>query len=260
MQAATHVRLGDFEIRRIGLGSNRLTDTPEHARLLHAAVAAGVELIDTADVYTGGESERTLGRHLAPFDILVATKGGIVRGQPPNGRPDYLRRAVDASLSRLKVERIDLYQLHRPDPEVPIAESVGCLQELRQAGKLRHIGLSNVDLGQIQAARATGPIVSIQNEYSLAQRQHDEVLDYCGREGLIFLPYFPLTADGFETRLQRIAQRHEASQIQVILAWLLQRSPVMVPIPGTLSAKHLHANLQALQLRLDAEALTELGA
>ncbi|MEZ0374915.1 MAG: aldo/keto reductase [Candidatus Sericytochromatia bacterium] len=257
---AGSVSLGDISVRRIGLGSNRLTDTPENAKLLREAIALGINFIDTADVYTFGASEETLGRHLTPYpeDLVIATKGGVVRGQPPDGSPAYLRQAVDASLRRLRAEHLALYQLHRPDARIPIEESVGCLKELQAAGKIRRIGLSNVSVEQLESCRKIAPIVSIQNEYSLAQREQDPMIAYCEREGIAFLPYFPLAAGSKQDLLKQIATRHQATVTQVTLAWLLSRSPVMLPIPGTLSIAHLRENVAAGALVLDPRELTAL--
>lgn len=255
------IQLGDLTISRIGLGTNRLTDTPANARLLAQALELGLNFIDTADIYTNGESETTLGKYLAPFrdGLVVATKGGIVHGQPPNGSPDYLRQALDASLKRLRVEHIDLYQLHMPDPRIPFADSINTLQELRQQGKIRHIGLSNVSVAQIELACSLGPIVSVQNEFNLSERKHQDVLDHCQQQGLVFLAYFPLRLGAYQDRVASIARQHNASSTQIALAWLLQRSPVMVPIPGTRSPEHLASNLAAVSIKLNAADLESLN-
>lgn len=262
LSAAGQLKIGDLDIHRIGLGTNRLTDTPENARLIARAMELGLNFIDTADVYTYGESETTLGKYLAEHyrqGLVIATKGGVVRGHPLNGSPEHLRQALDASLKRLRTERIDLYQLHWPDPETPLEESVGALQELRRQGKIRHVGLSNVSIAQIELARSLGPIVSVQNDYSLANREHQDVLEHCQRHGIAFLPYFPLKSDGYQAQLDAIASKHAADPNQIILAWLLQRADVMVPIPGTLSPEHLASNLAAGSIKLDAADLQLLN-
>jgi pyridoxine 4-dehydrogenase len=239
-------RLGDTELARIGLGTNRLTKTPEHVAFIREAVAAGVNLIDTAHTYAGGQSEDTIGTALAtvPGAWLVATKGGW------NGaRPEVLRAEIEESLRRLRTDSIGLYYLHRPDPQTPIEESLAAIKEYRDGGKIRHVGVSNVDAEQIEQAREVVPIAAVQNRYSLSARMHDDVVDYCAREGIVFVPYFPLRGVGGGA-LAEIAEGHGATEAQIALAWLVKRSPTTLPIPGTLSLEHLKDNLAALSVEL----------
>jgi pyridoxine 4-dehydrogenase len=249
---ASKLRLGDTEVSRIGLGTNRLTNTSEHVALLEEAVTAGLGHIDTAHTYTGGESEETIGAALSPDvgDVVVATKGGWGVG---NGRPDVLRAQIEESLRRLRTETIALYYLHRVDPETPLEDSLGAINEYRDSGKVRHVGLCEVGIDQIERAREVVPIASVQNNYSLAERKHDDVVDYCATEGIVFVPFFPLRGLG-SRQLSEIADRHGASPVQIALAWLLRRSSTTLPIPGTLSLEHLKENLAALEIELsDAE-------
>ncbi len=249
------MRLGDTEVTRIGLGTNRLSQRPANVAFLREAVAAGVDHIDTAHLYTGGQSEETIGRALSPFppDTVVATKGGY------NGaRPEVLRAEIEESLRRLRTDSIALYYLHRVDPETPLEDSLGTIDEYRQRGSIRHIGVSEVDVEQIERARRVAHIAAVQNRYSLADRHHDEVIDYCAREGIAFVPYFPLR--GVEGgALTEIADRHGATPAQIALAWLLRRSPVMLPIPGTLSLEHLRENLAVLAIELSDDEFQALG-
>jgi pyridoxine 4-dehydrogenase len=240
--------LGDTEVGRIGLGTNRLAHTSENVAFLREAVVAGIGLVDTAHLYTGGQSEETIGSALAPphDGFLVATKGGF---RPGEGRPDVLRAQIEESLRRLRTERIALYYLHRVDPETPLEESLATIREYRDDGKIRHVGISEASVDQIERAREVVPIVAVQNRYNLSERQHDQVVDYCTREGLVFVPFFPLRGEGGPP-LDEIAQRHGATAAQIALAWLLRRSPAMLPIPGTLSIEHLHENLGALEIEL----------
>jgi pyridoxine 4-dehydrogenase len=240
------LRLGGVEVARIGLGTNRLTTRPEHVDLIRKAIAAGVGLIDTAYTYAGGESEQTIGVALGAGanGCVVATKGGWT-----SGRPEVVRSEAEESLRRLRVERIDLYYLHRPDPQTPVEESVGAIKELRDSGKIRHVGLSNVDVDQIERGREVVPVAAVQNHYSVSERKHEDVVDYCTREEIVFVPYFPLRGLG-DRRLDEVAGRHGATSAQIALAWLLRRSPVTLPIPGTLSLEHLRENLGALDLEL----------
>jgi pyridoxine 4-dehydrogenase len=246
LDAKTRLRLGDTDVVRIGLGTNRLTRTPQHVALVSEAVAAGVSLIDTAHTYAGGRSEETIGTALSPIPegCVVATKGGW------NGaRPEVLQSEIDESLRRLRTASIGLYYLHRPDPQTPIEKSLGAIKESRDDGKIRHVGVSNVDLEQIERAREVVPIAAVQNRYSLSERTHDDVVDYCAREGIAFVPYFPLRGVGGRA-LSEIAERHHATEAQIALAWLLKRSPTTLPIPGTLSLDHLKLNLAALDVEL----------
>jgi len=250
-------RLGDVELTRIGLGTNRLRNTPENVAFVREAVAAGVSFVDTAHSYTDGESEATIGAALSPVPegVVVATKGGYARGE---GRAEVLRAQIEDSLRRLRTDSIGLYYLHRVDPETPLEESLGAIAEYRDAGKIRHIGLSQVGIEQIERARRVVPIAAVQNQYNLADREYEDVVDHCAREGIVFVPYYPLHgADGPE--LAEIAERHGATPAQVALAWLLGRSPAMVPIPGTLSLEHLKENLAALEIELADEELRALS-
>jgi len=246
------LRLGDTDVARIGLGTNRLTNTPEHVAFVREAVTLGVGMIDTAHTYTGGESEETIGAALSPVPegCLVATKGGYA---PGTGRPEVLRTQIDDSLRRLRTDVIDLYYLHRVDPDTPLEESAGTIAECRDAGKIRHAGLSQVGIDQIERARTIVPIAAVQNHYNLTERGWENVVDHCAREGIVFVPYFPLKGIGGRA-LEDIAQRHGATPAQIHLAWLLRRSPATLPIPGTLSLEHLQENLAALKIELtDAE-------
>jgi pyridoxine 4-dehydrogenase len=242
-------RLGDVELTRIGLGTNRLRSTPENVAFVREAVAAGVNFVDTAHSYTGGQSEETIGAALAGAAAdgpVVATKGGWGAG---NGRPELLRAQIEDSLRRLRTDTIALYYLHRVDPETPFEESLGAIAEARDAGKIRHAGLSQVGIEQIEHARRVVPVAAVQNQYNLADREYEDVVDYCAREGIVFVPYYPLHgADG--PALAEIAERHGATPAQVALAWLLARSPATAPIPGTLSLGHLKENLAALEIEL----------
>jgi aryl-alcohol dehydrogenase-like predicted oxidoreductase len=256
MPTARTIRLGDTEVARIGLGTNRLTSTREHVAFVREAVAAGVRHIDTAHLYTGGESEETIGTALSPIPkgCVVATKGGFHAGE---GRPELLRDQIEQSLRSLRTDSIALHYLHRVDPETPLEESVTTIAEHRDNGKIRHVGLSQVGIEQIERARRIVPITAVQNEYNLQERRHDEVVDYCAAEGIVFVPFFPLRSDG-GARLAEIAERHGATPVQIALAWLLRRSPAMLPIPGTLSLEHLKQNLAALELVLCDEEFEAL--
>lgn len=240
---------------RIGLGTNRLTKTPDHVAFIRAAVAAGVQMIDTAHSYRGGESEETIAEALSPIPdgCIVATKGG----GSGSGSPEVLSAEIEVSLRRLRTTRIGLYYLHRIDPRTPLEESLGAIKEYRDRGKIRHVGVSNFGIDQIERARKVVPIVAVQNHYNLSERESESVVDYCAREGIVFVPYFPLRADGGRP-LAAIAKRHGATPQQITLAWLLRRSPAMLPIPGTLSLDHLKENVAASQIELtdaDFEAL-----
>jgi pyridoxine 4-dehydrogenase len=249
------LELNGTELTRIGLGTNRLTDTSENRRLLEAAVEAGLNFIDTAYVYTDGESERTIGNALAPFpdDLEVATKGGY-----HDGRADAIRAHIEESLERLRTDTIPLYYLHRPDPEVPLETSLGAISDYRDQGTIRHVGISNVDVEQIERARQVVPIAAVQNHYSLSERRHEAVVDYCAAQQIPFVPYFPLRGDGGPA-LTEIAEAHGATPSQIKLAWLLKRSPTMLPIPGTLSSGHLRENLAALEIELTEEEYQALA-
>jgi pyridoxine 4-dehydrogenase len=259
---------GDRTVNRLGFGAMRLPQDRGQARaLLRRVVELGVRLIDTAEFYGPGTSERLIAEALHPYPegLVIATKGLT---HPPNrwgqqGNPGRLREAVEGSLRRLRLERIDLYQLARIDPTVPAADQFGVLAELREQGKVRHVGLSEVGVDQVQAARKLVPVASVQNRYSLADRAWEPVVDHCGAEGIAFLPWFPLGAGRLAEAggtLVEIARRHEATPAQVALAWLLRRSPVMVPIPGTSSVPHLEENLAASTLRLADDEFQLLGS
>jgi aryl-alcohol dehydrogenase-like predicted oxidoreductase len=240
--------LGDTEVARIGLGTNRLTEAAQNVEFIRQAVAAGVGLIDTAHLYTGGQSEQTIGAALSPppDGRIVATKGGF---RPGEGRPDVLRGQIEDSFRRLRTDAIELYYLHRVDPETPLEDSLAVINEYRDQGKIRHVGLSEVGIEQVERARELLPIVAVQNRYNLSERAHDEVVDYCTGEGLVFVPFFPLGGDGGPA-LGEIADAHGATAPQITLAWLLRRSPAMLPIPGSLSLAHVEENLGAMEIEL----------
>jgi len=267
---------GDLRVNRLGFGAMRITgkgiwgepENPEEARaVLKRAVELGINLIDTADSYGPHVSERLIGETLHPYpeDLVIATKGGLLRDGPGqwrrDARPEHLREACEGSLKRLRLDRIDLYQLHRIDPRIPAEEPLGALAELREEGKIRHIGLSEVSVEEIQRAQQIVPIVSVQNRYNLTDRDSEDVLNFCEREGIGFIPWFPL-ATGDLARpggpLDEIATRYGASPGQVALAWLLWRSPVILPIPGTSSVEHLVENVAAASLELNEEEFAEL--
>jgi pyridoxine 4-dehydrogenase len=252
----TKLRLGDVELTRIGLGTNRLTNTAENGAFVREAVAAGVDLIDTAHVYTGGESEETIGAALSPTPegCVIATKGGYGRG---TGRPEALRAQIEESLRRLRTDSIGLYYLHRVDPQTPLEESLGAIEEYREAGKIRHVGVSAVSVEQIERARGVVPVAAVQDHYNLSERRYEDVVDYCEREGILFVPYCPLRGEGGPA-LAEIAERHDAAPAQIALAWLLRRSPAMLPIPGTLSLAHLRENLAALEIELSDDEFQAL--
>ena len=270
---------GDLPVSRLGYGAMRITgkgiwgppaDPEESKRVLRRAVELGVDFIDTADSYGPFVSEDLIREALHPYDgVLIATKGGLTRHGPDAweqvGRPEYLRQCVEMSLRRLDVEQIGLWQLHRIDEQVPVEDSLGAVKELQDAGKIKHIGLSEVSVAEIQQAREVVDVVSVQNLYNLANRQSEEVLTYCEQEGIGFIPWFPVAAGDLAKPggvLDEIASAHHATHAQLALAWLLRRSPVMLPIPGTGSVDHLEENCAAAQVELtDAEydALTAAG-
>ncbi len=268
---------GDLPIHRLGYGAMRITGEgvwgppaePETAlAVLRRAVELGVDFIDTADSYGPFVSEDLIREALHPYDgVVVATKGGLTRSGPgvweQVGRPEYLRQCVEMSLRRLGVERLDLWQLHRIDGQVPIEESLGAVKELQAAGKIRHVGLSEVTVAEIERARDVIDVVSVQNLYNLGNRQSEDVLDYCEREGIGFIPWFPVAAGELARPggiLDEIAQEHDATHAQLALAWLLRRSPVMLPIPGTGSLAHLEENCAAAAVELTDEEYTALTA
>jgi pyridoxine 4-dehydrogenase len=271
------ITLGDLTVNRLGYGAMRITgkgiwgpprDHGEAVRVLRRAVELDINLIDTADSYGPDVSEELIAEALHPYPrgLVIATKAGLLRPGPdqwePDGRPEHLRAACEGSLRRLRVERIDLWQLHRIDPKVPADEQFGVLADLRSEGKVRHVGLSEVGVAEIEAARKVVPIVSVQNRYNLADREWEEVLDHCERQGIAFIPWFPLAAGPLaegEGPVARAARRLGATPSQVALAWLLRRSPVMLPIPGTSSVRHLEENVAGAGLRLDDETYEELS-
>ncbi len=250
--AAGELALGDLVVNRIGLGARFVQDATHQGPLLRRALELGVNLIDTADVYGNSEAAIAEALHPYPDGLVIATKGGqtVVDGQPTaNGRPEYLRGACERSLARLRVDTIDLYQLHMPDPGVPLAESLGALDELRREGKVRHIGVSNVFGDAFEAALSVAPIVSVQNRYSLKHRERETEIQICEREGIAYMPWWPLAGG-------------ELAQIgaQTALAWLLQHSQAMLPIPGTASVEHLEENVAAAAITLAPAAVAQLEA
>jgi aryl-alcohol dehydrogenase-like predicted oxidoreductase len=273
---------GNLPVHRLGYGTMRLVgdgawgepaDPEQMRRVLRRAVELGITLIDTADAYGPEIAERLIGEALAPYapGVVIATKGGITRQGPAKteyvGRAGYLIQCVEMSLRRLKLERIDVYQLHRIDPRTPLEESLGALKRMQEQGKIRHIGLSEVTPAEIEEAEKIVPIATIQNKYSLAERKHEQTLRYCERRGIGFLPWYPIAGGkllkagqpGAES-LAALAARHGVSAAQLSLAWLLQRSPVMLPIPGTAKIAHLEENVAAAQLKLSAAEWAEVEA
>jgi len=276
--AAGTLQLGELIVRRMGFGAMRVTTDgsdiwgppadPRTAKLLlHRALELGINFFDTADSYGPHASESFIAETLYPYPegLVIGTKGGILRPSrrrwDPDGRPEHLRRALDGSLKRLRLERIDLYQLHAPDPQVPFADSVGVLAEAQRTGKIRHLGLSNVSVKQLEAARRIAPIASVQNQYNLENRESEDVLKACERLGVAFIPWYPL-GDGAALRsrgVKQLARRLGLPPAQVALAWLLAHSPVMLPIPGTASIAHLEENTAAAALRIAPEDLAALN-
>jgi pyridoxine 4-dehydrogenase len=271
-------RIGnDLTVHRLGFGAMRVTgkgiwgeppDKAEALAVLRRSLELGVTFIDTADSYGPDVSERLIAEALFPYPqgLVIATKAGLVRPGPDqwvtNGRPEHLRAACDGSLRRLRLERIDLYQLHRIDAAVPAEDQIGTLKELQSEGKIRHIGLSEVSVAQIRHAQSIVPIVSVQNRYSLTDREHEAVLDHCERDGIGFIPWYPLAAGGLAApggRLERMARGYGATTMQLALAWLLRRSPVMLPIPGTSRVSHLEENVAAASLALEEDDYRELA-
>ena len=274
--AGTVLLGGDLAVRRMGFGAMRITgegiwgppaDREEAKAVLRRAIDLGVNFIDTADAYGPEVSEELIAEALHPYPggLVIATKGGMRRSGPGRWErdcsPEHLREACEGSLRRLRLERIDVYQLHAVDPKVPIEESIGALAELREEGKIAHVGVSNVDESELERARAIVPVVSVQNRYSLADRESAPVLDRCERDGLAFIPWFPLGAGNLRhDAIAGIAADHGATPFQVALAWLLARSPVMLPIPGTSSIEHLEEDVAAASLRLTEDEVTRLAA
>jgi pyridoxine 4-dehydrogenase len=264
---------GDLTVNRLGFGAMRLTgrqiwgdppDREEAKAVLRRAVELGVNLIDTADSYGPEVSEELIAEALHPYpdDLVIATKGGLERPGPgrwtPNGRPQHLREACDGSLRRLRLEQIPLYQFHRPDPRVDFDESMGALVELKNQGKIRHIGLSNVSERQLRQAQRLTPIVSIQNRYNVSDRGSEALVDLCEQEQIAFLPWAPIQDQRRQRAIKKIAEQHSATPTQVVLAWLLARSPAMLPIPGTGSVAHLEENVGAAGLQLSGEEVAAL--
>jgi aryl-alcohol dehydrogenase-like predicted oxidoreductase len=280
-QASGELTLGgDLTVHRLGFGAMRITgegiwgpprDRDEAIRVLHRAVELDVNLIDTADAYGPNVSEELIAEALYPYPegLVIATKGGLVRPGPgewvPDGRPAHLREALEGSLKRLRVDVIDVYQLHRPDPKVPYEESVGALKEMQSEGKIKHIGLSNVDADQLKRAQSIVEIVSVQNRYNLTDRASEYMVNLCEEQGIAFIPWFPLATGELAasgTELDRIASAHDATPAQIALAWLLRRSKTMLPIPGTSTVRHLEENVAAASIQLtqdEYDALDRLG-
>lgn len=278
---ATHagvLTIGDMTINRLGYGAMRITgegiwgkpdDEANAKKVLRRAVELGVNFIDTADAYGPEVSENLIAAALKPYDgLVIATKGGLTRSGPgewhPDGRPEHLREACDASLKRLGVDCIDLYQFHRPDPNVPFEESVQAMADLQKSGKIKHVGLSNVSVDQLESARKIVPIVSVQNQYNIQKRDSEDVLKVCEDSGIAFIPWFPIASgnmsDHTKELLTSIAALYHASTNQVAIAWLLKHSPVMLPIPGTSSLQHLEENVAAAAIELSDESLSALDA
>jgi pyridoxine 4-dehydrogenase len=267
---------GELEVRRLGYGAMRLTgrgiwgqpSDPEGARrLLRRVVELGVNLIDTADSYGPEVSENLIAEALHPYPegLVIATKGGMRRTGPGrwprDARPERLRECCEASLRRLQLERIDLYQLHAPDPQVPLEDSLGALQELQDEGKIRHIGVSNVSIDELERARAVVDVVTVQNRYNLTDRHSQDVLDACDRDEIGFIPWFPLAVGELARPggpLDGLARSHDVAPGQLALAWLLARSPVMLPIPGTASVEHLEENVAAASIPLAPDEVERL--
>ena len=277
--SVTTFKLGnDLEINRLGFGAMRITgegvwgepkDSENARKVLRRAVELGVNFIDTADAYGPDVSERLIGEALAPYakGVVIATKGGLTRQGPgkwlPVGRPEYLQQQVEMSLRLLKQERIDLWQLHRIDPKTPVEESLGAIKELQAAGKIRHVGLSEVKVPEIEQARKVVEIVSVQNKYNLGDRAHEDVLEYCTKHSIAFIPWFPVAAGELARpggKLDSTAKKHGATVSQLSLAWLLHHSPVILPIPGTSSIEHLEENVKAQDVQLSDAEWSEIEA
>lgn len=269
------IAVGDLKVRRLGFGAMRVCgpqvwgppkDRANALAVLRRAYELRHNFFDTSDAYGPEVNETQIAEALYPYpkDLVIATKGGLLRPSAPRwdrcGRPEHLRRALEGSLKRLRLERIDLYQLHAPDPKVPLADSIGALAELQKAGKIRHIGVSNVSVAELTAARRVAPIVSVQNRYDIGDRGSEDVLQACEKLGIAFLPWYPLGAGSAlrAAKVKKVAARLQATPAQVALAWLLAKSPVMLPIPGTSSLAHLEENAAAVKLRLSAADLAML--
>jgi pyridoxine 4-dehydrogenase len=267
--------IGDRPVRRFGFGAMRITgegiwgppaDHDEAIAVLRRAVDLGINLIDTANSYGPEVSEDLIAEALYPYpeDLVIATKGGLVRPGPnvwnPNGRPEHLREECEGSLRRLKLDRIDLYQFHRPDPDVPLEESVGAIAQLREEGKVANVGVSNVTVDELRRAQAVVPIVSVQNRYNIVERKDEDVLEACAADDLGFIPWMPINRDKVAKNnvIADVAKAHDATAAQVALAWLLRHSPVMLPIPGTSSVAHLEENVAAAHLQLADDEMQRL--
>jgi pyridoxine 4-dehydrogenase len=246
--AAGTVKIGDFTVSRIGLGTNKISDNDASRAILKYALELGLNFIDTAHRY--GRSEEIIGDTLAPYPpgVIIATKGGST----DDNTPKTLESQINNSLELLGLDQLPLWQLHRADPTIPIEETMKFLKTQQQAGKIKHIGLSDVSIDQIESARKIVPIVSVQNHYNLETRDEEEVVDYCTREGIVFITFFTLSSGGsaHNSKLQELAKKYNASPIQIAISWLLKRSPMMLPIPGTLSKDHLQENLAAARIKL----------
>lgn len=270
------LQVGDFTVNRMGFGAMRVLNDdvwgppPDRARahrVLRRAIELGVNFFDTADSYGPHTDEQLIAEALHPYPkgLVIATKGGLLRPKPSrwdeDGRPEHLKRACEGSLKRLRAERIDVYQLHAPDPKVPFEDSVGALAELQKAGKVRHVGLSNVNVRQIEQARRIVPIVSVQNRYGIGDRSSEDVLAYCEKHGIAFLPWYPLGAGSAlrASKVVSLSKRLKVTPAQVVLAWLLAKSPAMLPIPGTGSVAHLEENVAAANVRLEDQDLEQIG-
>jgi aryl-alcohol dehydrogenase-like predicted oxidoreductase len=265
---------GDLTVARLGFGAMRITgpgiwgDPPDKGRAMAAlrrAVELGITFIDTADSYGPDVSESLIAETLYPYpdDLVIATKGGLTRPGPgrwePDGRPEHLRQACEGSLRRLRVDQIPLYQFHRPDPGVPVTESVGALAELKDQGKIRHIGVSNFSEEQLRAAERVTPVVSVQNRYNAADRQSESMVDLCEQEQLVFLPWAPIQDADRNAAVGAAARGHGASPHQIVLAWLLARSPQILPIPGSGSAEHVEENVAAASITLSQEEIAAIS-
>lgn len=268
---------GDLEVHRLGFGAMRITgkgiwgppaDPEEAKRLLRRVVELGIDLIDTADSYGPEVSENLIAEALHPYPdgLVIATKGGLRRtgpGQwPRDARPERLRECCEGSLRRLRVDRIDLYQLHAPDPAVPYEDSVGALKELQDEGKIKHVGVSNVSADELRQAQGIVEVVTVQNRYNLEDRESEDVLDVCEEAGIGFIPWFPLATGRLAEPggpLDRIAREHDATPAQIALSWLLARSPVMLPIPGTSQVQHFEENVAATRIQLSEDEVVEIG-
>ena len=264
---------GDLTVNRLGFGAMRITgsgiwgepsDKDRAKAALRRAVELDVTFIDTADSYGPEVSERLIAETLYPYpgELVIATKGGLVRPGPgrwePDGRPEHLRQACEGSLARLRLDRIDLYQFHRPDPKVPIAESIGALAELKGEGKIRHIGVSNFSEEQLREAERVTPVVSVQNRYNVADRSSEQMVDICGQEMLVFLPWAPIVESDARIPVLTAARRHGVSPRQIALAWLLARSPQILPIPGSGSPEHVEDNIRAASLELEPDEINAI--